>query len=274
MMTDSNVNMRTAAWKRAAKEVVVRLFYRYLDGALYISENNYNYHTHFGLPPERLFRSTFPVDRARLLAQVPDRAAARAEVRARHGIPQDAFVVTLCGKYVTHKRPADLAAAGHAAAQAGANVWTLFVGEGPERAALEEFIAREKVANATLTGFVNQTALSAYYAASDAVASPSSREAYSLVVSEAISFGLPVIASDQVGCVGPQDTARPGVNAIVFPCGDTARLQEAIVSLCQNPELYATMARASEEISLAQDVTVAARALSDAATKLYQLGPR
>ena len=74
--------------------------------------------------------------------------------------------------------------------------------------------------------------------------------------------------------VGPADTARPGVNAIVFPCGDRERLQEAIISLCQNPELYATMARASEEISLAQDVTVAARALSDAVTKLYQLGPR
>jgi glycosyltransferase involved in cell wall biosynthesis len=272
MMTDSNANMRTAAWKRVAKELVVRSFYRRVDGALYISENNYNYHTHFGLPPERLFRSTFPIDRSRLLAQVG--ADARARVRQQRGIPPDAFVALLCGKYVAHKRPLDLAAAGHAAAQSGANVWTLLVGEGPERAALERFIKTEGVKNCVLTGFVNQSAISEYYAAADALVLPSSMEAYSLVVSEAISFGLPVIVSDQVGCVGPQDTARPGVNAIVFPCGDLEQLREAMVLLCQNRALCAKMARASEEISLAQDVTVAAQALSSAAHQLVKLGPR
>jgi glycosyltransferase involved in cell wall biosynthesis len=150
----------------------------------------------------------------------------------------------------------------------------MFVGEGPERAAMEEFIRREKVANATLTGFVNQSAIAEYYAAADVLALPSSTEAYSLVVSEGITFGLPVIVSDQVGCVGPQDTARPGVNATVFPCGDIGRLREALVALCQNRELCATMGRASEEISQAQDVKVAARALSAAAYRLQKLGPR
>jgi glycosyltransferase involved in cell wall biosynthesis len=267
MMTDSSIVSRAASWKRLAKELVVRRFYRYLDGALYISQNNFDYHRHFGLPAERLFRSRFPIDRARLLAG----AGGRAETRARHGIPAEAFVVILCGKYVAHKRPLDLVAAGH---RAGWPVWTLLVGEGPERGALEDFIAREGVTNCTLTGFVNQSAIASYYAAADALALPSSLENYSLVVSEGISFGLPVIVSDQVGCVGPQDTAQPGVNAVVFPCGDVARLQEAVALLCQNRELCATMGRASERISEAQDVTVAARALAEAAQRLYRLGPR
>ncbi len=274
MFSDSNAIARTQAWKHAAKELVVRHFYRKLDAALYVSRNNYDYHTHFGLPPERLLHTVFPIDRTRLLAQTPDRAAARAAVRARHNIPPDAFVAISCGKYVAHKRPLDLVIAGHNAARQGHQVWTLLVGEGAQRQQLEEFVRSHDVKNCTLTGFINQSDISDYYAAADVLVLPSSIEAYSLVVSEGSSFGLPVIISDQVGCVGPQDTARPGVNALVFPCGDIMQLTNALIELYQNRAVYAKMARASEEISATQDVRAAALTLAAAVARLQELGPR
>lgn len=274
MLTDSNVIAQPVWWKKAAKELVVRHFYRYLDGALAISDNNFAYHRYFGLPPERLFRARMPLDRERLLAQVPDVQAVRAEVRARHGIPPEAFVAILCGKYVAHKRPLDLVAAGHAAAQKGLPIWTLLVGEGAERPALEEFIRTHDVKNCTLTGFVNQSQISGYYAASDVLALPSSIEAYSLVAGEAAVFGLPIIVSDQVGCIGPQDTAQPGVNAIVFPCGAREELTADLLELCQNRPRYEKMAHASATIAATQDLAAAGRALGQAVSTLHQLGPR
>jgi glycosyltransferase involved in cell wall biosynthesis len=274
LYSDSNASAHRSVWRRAAKYSVVRWFYRGVDGALYVGANNRAYHLQYGLPAERLFPGVLPVDRGRLLGAVADRAEARRAVRRRHGIPEDAFVVAYCGKYLARKRPLDLVAAAGDAARAGARVWALLVGEGPERAGIEAYCRDEGVENATLTGFVNQAAIPEYYAASDAVALTSTFEPYGLVVTEGASFGLPVIVSDQVGCIGERDAARPGVNALVYPCGDRERLRAAIEALMNDADMYAKMARASELISTEQDVTVAARSLACAARELKRLGRR
>jgi glycosyltransferase involved in cell wall biosynthesis len=272
LFSDSNVQQEPTGWKRLAKRAVVGAFYRRVDGALYVGENNRQYHRHYGLPPERLFRGTLPIDRERLLAGVPDPAAARAEVRARHGIPQGACVAVLCGKYVAHKRPADLLAA--VARAGGRPLWALLVGEGPERGALEALCRREGIANATLTGFVNQSAVGSYLAASDLFVLPSSTEAYGLAVTEACAFGLPLLVSDRVGCIGEADVAQPGRNARIFPCGDVAALAAQLEDLCRHPETREAMARESARIAECHDVRFAARALGEAVARLGAMGPR
>lgn len=269
LFSDSNVRQEPTGWKLLAKRLVVGSFYRRVDGALYVGENNRRYHRQYGLPPERLFRGTLPIDRERLLAAVPDPAAARAEVRARHGIPQDTCVAVLCGKYVAHKRPADLLAA-----VKGRPLWALLVGEGPERPALEDLCRREGIANATLTGFVNQSAVGSYLAASDLFVLPSSTEAYGLAVTEACAFGLPLVVSDRVGCIGEEDVAQPGRNARIFPCGDVAALAAQLVELSQDREKREAMARESARIARRHDVQFAARALAEAVARLIAIGPR
>lgn len=272
LFSDSNARQEPAGWKLLAKRLVVGSFYRRVDGALYVGENNRRYHRRYGLPPERLFRGTLPIDRERLLAGVPDPAAARAEVRARHGIPADACVAVLCGKYVAHKRPADLLAAVSGAS--GRSLWALLVGEGPERPALEALCRREGIANATLTGFVNQSAVGSYLAASDLFVLPSSTEAYGLAATEACAFGLPLLVSDRVGCIGEEDVAQPGRNARIFPCGDVAALAAQLEELSQDRQKRTVMAQESARISRHHDVQFAARALAEAVARLQELGPR
>jgi glycosyltransferase involved in cell wall biosynthesis len=189
-------------------------------------------------------------------------------VRAAHGIPAGAFVAILAAKYAPHKRPLDLVAAASAAARAGHDVWALLVGEGPERDAIDAYCRREGIANAVMVGFVNQSAIGQYYAAADALVLPSSYEPYGLAVSEGASFGLPVVASDRVGCVGPEGVARPGVNAIVYPCGDRDRLRAALERLYRDPEERGRMSAASTELSREQDVRVAASAYARVVERL------
>ena len=274
LFSDSSVNTQPTWWKQTAKQIIVRKFYSRVAGALFVSENNLAYHLRYGLPRERLFRGVMPIDRKRLLSAVADREQIRQAVRGRLGIPANAFVVTLCGKYVSHKKPIDLVAAAWAAAQEGLPIWSLLVGEGPERVAIEEFCRKQKVKNTVLTGFVNQTSIPDYYVASDVIALTSSLENYGLVVSEGISFGLPVIVSDQVGCIGANDVAQPGTNAIVYPGGNRERLQEAIKDIYKDRALYLRMSKASAQISETQDVTAAANALAAAAFELQRLGIR
>jgi glycosyltransferase involved in cell wall biosynthesis len=208
------------------------------------------------------------------LAVVPDCQEIRTRVRERHGIPLDAFLVLFCGKYSSRKSPLDLVAAVHAAGSAGAPVWALLVGEGPERGGIEEYCRLNGMRNIVLTGFVNQSAIPSYYAASDVLAVPSAYDPHPLVVSEACCLGLPVIASDRLGCIGATDTIRPDVNAIVFPWGDRERLCEGILRLCHDHELYLRMSAAAMNIGAMQDATVVAQQLAKAVTCIHELGPR
>jgi glycosyltransferase involved in cell wall biosynthesis len=274
LYSDSNVRLEPALWKRGIKDIIVRRFYRYVDGALFIGENNRLYHARYGVSPDRLFPGVYPIERRRLLRAVPDRSATRAALRRTLGIPRDAFVVLFCGKYIGRKRPMDVIVAVHSLAKKGVPVWALLVGEGEERHNLEAFCERERVTNAVLSGFVNQSAIPSYYAASDVIAVTSSFEAYGLVASEASVFGLPILASDRVGCIGPNDTAQPGRNAIVYPCGNIQRLAECIEQLWRDGELYKRMAMEASHISESQDVVAATQQLAFAARKLHELGPR
>jgi glycosyltransferase involved in cell wall biosynthesis len=94
------------------------------------------------------------------------------------------------------------------------------------------------------------------------------------VVSESACFGLPVIISDRVGCIGPNDSAQPGRNAIVYPCGDIQRLADAIERLYRSRDLYNRMSQESLRIAQSQDVVGAARQLACAVRSLYELGSR
>lgn len=272
--SDSNIRAQPKWWKREIKERVVRHFYRYVDGALYVGDNNLAYHRYFGLPDHRIFPGVLPIDRQQLHKVVPDPIAVRRELREQLGIPQEAFVVMFCGKYVPRKRPLDLVISAHNVASKGLPVWSLLVGEGPERANIQSVCQQEGIKNVVLTGFVNQSKISTYFAAADVIAVTSQYDPHPLVVSEGASFGLPIIASDQLGCIGVNDTARPDVNALVYACGDQGQLSNCIERLYGDCTLYRSMSQASIRISEQQDVKVAAQELAFAANQLHEIGPR
>lgn len=274
LYSDSNVLAQPVWWKRGIKEAVVRYFYCHVDGAMSVGDNNRAFHLHFGLPGERIFPGVLPIDRRLLLTAASEHKSTRQALRERFGIPADTFVVLFCGKYIERKRPLDLLSATHESAKRGLPIWSLLIGEGPERARMEAFCRNEGVSNSVLTGFVNQSNIPDYYAASDVLAVTSEYDPHPLVVSEAASFGLPIVASDQVGCIGANDTANPGVNALVYACGNREQLSKSIERLYHDRSLFKSMSEASVLISKQQDISIAAQQLSSAVQQLHQLGPR
>ena len=84
-------------------------------------------------------------------------------------------------------------------------------------------------------GFKNQTELPKYYAIADVFVLPSQTgETWGLVVNEAMCFGLPIIASDIIGCA--PDLVRHGENGFVFPSGNKEKLSDSIQDLISNQE--------------------------------------
>ena len=97
----------------------------------------------------------------------------------------------------------------------------------------------------TITGFLNQTEIPKAYTAGDVLVLPSASEPWGLVVNEGMNFGLPVVASDRVGCVA--DLVRPGVNGSVFRFDSTAELANALTELVADDSLRQRYGKASLE---------------------------
>ncbi|WP_018343048.1 glycosyltransferase family 4 protein [Cytophaga aurantiaca] len=89
------------------------------------------------------------------------------------------------------------------------------VGDGPLKASLKEYIHKEHLQEKVeLSGWVNYKALPELYAESAAFVLASTFEPWGLVVNEAMAAGLPVILSDQCGCL--PELLEPNKNGFSF----------------------------------------------------------
>jgi glycosyltransferase involved in cell wall biosynthesis len=220
-------------WKRAAKTVILRALFSQATG-LHVGAQNRRYFLHFGMPTHRLFAASHCVDnclfRERAAALTPQRDA----IRAHFGVIDDASVVLFCGKLIEKKQPLLLVEAYERVRQEHP-CWLLMVGEGAERAAVEDLVARRRIPGVLMAGFLNQSELPAAYTAADLLVLPSAwHETWGLVVNEAMNFGLPIVVSDKVGCA--EDLVHSGWNGFVVPHRDVAALTEAIETLVASPE--------------------------------------
>ncbi len=106
-------------------------------------------------------------------------------------------------------------------------------GDGQDRPRIEALIAAENLRNrVTLHGAVDrpQTAL----AGSGMLVLPSLAEGFGLVLIEAMTAGVPVIATDVAGI---WDVVRNGQTGLLVPPGDAAGMAAAIRSIVSNSEL-------------------------------------
>src|SRR5215472_14751815 len=128
----------------------------------------------------------------------------------------------------------------------------LLIGEGPERDELEKLAVGAK-GRVVLTGFINQSAIASYYTACDALVVASELDAHPLVVTEGLLFGLPVIASDAIGCIGSNDTLREGETGLIYRCGDIRGLSAALQQVLLDEPLRQHLSAGAREIAASQD---------------------
>lgn len=271
---DSELLHHRSLITRMIKTPLVRWFFRRCDAFFTIGDNNENYYRHYGVPERKLVRGACPVDMGRFTLTTEQRNQFRAEIRDQFGIPQSALVMVFSGKFQNYKRPLDLLEAlALLPKETGETVHLLFIGEGPQRLSMEQRAVELAIERQVhITGFINQKDMPRYLAAGDVLAVTSERDAHPLTVTEALPYGMPIIASDRVGCVGAADTARPGENALVYRCGDVAGLARQISKLLNSPELRLSMGEASRQLAPLQDVTVAADAVLSVLKILQECG--
>ena len=113
------------------------------------------------------------------------------------------------------------------------SVHLLVVGEGPERARLEQQASARGIADAvTWVGYVPQADTPAYYRSADVFALSSDFDNSPNAVLEAMACGLPIVATDVGGVAAFVDANRGGA---LVPKGDAAALAGAAGALVDDP---------------------------------------
>ncbi len=161
-----------------------------------------------------------------------DRAAVRARLRIEDGAP----VVLAVGRFSREKGFGDLV---EAAADVGLCVRLLFVGDGPDRLRIEQQAAARGV-KVTFAGQV--TDLAPYYAVATVLAMPSLSEGSPNVLLEAMSAGVPVVAT-AVG--GVPEIVEDKREALLVPAKDPAQMAAGIRRLLDDPALADRIAAAA-----------------------------
>ena len=125
----------------------------------------------------------------------------------------------------------------------------VLLGDGPERAALEELIAADDLAEQVrIMGWVDGESVRRVIASSRAVVLPSFAESLPVVLMEALALGRPVIATRTGGVA---ELVEPGVNGWLVDAGSAEQLAGALGdALSLSEELLAELGRAGRRIVL------------------------
>jgi len=155
-------------------------------------------------------------------------ARLRGELRLEGAQP----VVTVIANFLSYKGHGSFFEAWRRVAAAHPSAVAVLVGDGPERARWERWIADEKM-SPTVRFVGSRRDVPAILAVTDIVAHPSLQEGFSNAVLEAMASARPVVATT-VG--GNPEAIEDGRTGLLVPARDAAALARAIMYLAADPE--------------------------------------
>jgi len=223
----SDLGQTTRRSVAMARDMMLRVAYRSCQRVLYIGERSRRHYRDHGVEDARLVSSPYCVDTTPFTCGEPDRARLRHEARAEVDAGDDQIVLLFCGK-LSARKGVDLIvpAVRHLPATVQSRVVVVCAGDGELRTHLHAEASASGVPLRVL-GVLAQRRLSRWYHAADLLVLPSRRaETWGLVVNEALHHGVPVVASDRVGCAPDLIDSRTGA---VFDAESPEALAAAIV---------------------------------------------
>jgi glycosyltransferase involved in cell wall biosynthesis len=183
-----------------------------------------------------------------------DVAAFAAAPRAARDRPTVLWV----GRFVPRKHAARALALFGQLADDVPGLRAVFVGDGPERAAVEA-AARARGIDAEFVGEQSYAALPSWYAQADVLVTLAEREPWGLVVNEALAAGVPVLAGS--GVVAARELVPPGAGLV---SDDVEALRSEARRLLTSPAALEGARAAARAVLPRLEPVVWANAVADA----------
>lgn len=214
-----NQELLKKGWKQKLKYYILKyiVFKMFVHKFLYIGSESKKFFQYYGAKDCHLIYTPYAVDNKKFIAAYEKNKNDIYNLKKELGITSKGNVILYSGKYIEKKRPLDLLKAFELLKNN--KVTLIFLGDGPLRKEIENYIHDNGINNVILTGFINQSEISKYYSIADVFVMCSGiGETWGLSVNEAMNFELPLIVSNTTG--SSVDLVKQGQNGFVFNEGD------------------------------------------------------
>jgi glycosyltransferase EpsD len=187
------------------------------------------------------------VDRERFVLTTPEM---RKQARERLGIPEDAFYMISVGELRENKNQMTVLKTLAAIASQGTALEHMIygiIGSGRQRAEMEQFIEEHNIKN-YVRFYGYQEDVRTYLQAADVLIFPSIREGLGMAALEALTTGLPVIATANRGS---KEYIKSGVNGYFVPNFDIEVYERAMRAIYEDRSWHTQERRAEIRESVA-----------------------
>lgn len=199
---------------------------------LFIGSENKKFFQFFGVKDSNLIYTPYAVDNDKFKIEYSKYKIEKTNLKNEFGIPLNGKVILYSGKYIEKKRPLDLLKAFNLLENKDYTL--IFMGDGPLRYEMENYVLDHEIENIIFTGFVNQSSISKYYSVADVfVMCSGAGETWGLSVNEAMNFELPIVVSNTTGCA--PDLVKE--NGFVFETGNIEQLALCLKRILENDQL-------------------------------------
>ncbi len=247
-LTDANVRAESdkSSWKIWGKKLMLeKILFQQTSGALYAGTANKMLYSFYGIPDKKLFPFAYSWGYQNYLDLSDNLSAHRQQYREELGVSEDQTLMMFCGRLSPEKGLLNLMEAYHQVCSPKTAL--VFVGDGNQRATLENLVSEYQLDSVYFTGFQDRNNVLKYYAMSDLLVMPSFRETWGIAVNEGLCFGLPAIVSEEVGA--GVDLVIPDDNGYLFPAAVTDELTNRMQRFIDlSPEEKLRMGQRSQEL--------------------------
>ena len=227
-------------WKGMLQLGIDRYLSRRTDRIVTNSSGVRDFYSSQGLPAEKF---TIIPNGIAPFAPPPEPSASRQELLRELGIPPNAKLIGAIGRLWPQKRVKDIIWSADLIQCVRDDVHFLIIGDGPQRRRLERYAEQCDVA--PLVHFLGERSdIPRILPHLDLLVLASSYEGQSNAVMEAMSAGIPVVASD---ISGNRDLVVPGETGFLFDVGDRAKIAQECLMILDTPELAGRLGSAGKK---------------------------
>jgi glycosyltransferase involved in cell wall biosynthesis len=230
--------------KQGIKNRIYDWWMKRASGVMSMGAQGDQFFIKYGADPKRLYRVPCSPDYETFESCDPVRLE---QFRRKFGLDERRRYLVFSGRLVGIKRVDLLIDAFASVASARSNWDLLLVGDGELREALARRVPEHLQSRVKWTGFLQGPDLPTAMHAADVLVLPSDREAWSLVILEAMAAGLVVISSNVPGAA--YELIEDGRSGRIFQAGNLEQLKESILDVTQDGAIedYKQEARISWE---------------------------
>ena len=237
-------NKKRNIFLRGIKRIVVGEFCKAMSAGVYETENQKAYFQSYGMDSSKMFFGPCAVDNDYFQEQA--KKFDSEETRKRLGIDKDDFVVSFLGNFIKRKRVIDIVYAMQIINKELDNIHLVLIGDGEERSKIEGYVKSEGIDNVHFTGILSNGEIGKILVAANVFVLPSSHDASSKALNEAMNFSLPIVVSD--GVETASELLVEGENGFQFHVGDVEGLAAVLINMSTDRNKTKIMGKKSLDI--------------------------